>query len=123
MPANVVPTDGEDRFLELVLADGFPAPSHRYGVALTNDWLEVDFAWPELRIAVEVDSSFHEVPIAIETDRARDQALLAAGWIVFRCTWRQLHDDPEGVLLRFRKLYSTVAAQRSLREPRMARVA
>lgn len=122
-PANVVPTDGEDRFLELVSRGGFPAPAQHYGIALADDWVEVDLAWPELGIAVEVDSSFHEVPIAIETDRARDQALLAGGWVVFRCTWRQLYDDPDGVLRRFTKLYASVASQRSSRGPRIPTMA
>jgi very-short-patch-repair endonuclease len=78
----------------------------------------VDFAWPELRIVVEVDSSFHEEPIALETDRSRDQALLAEGWLIFRVTWRQLHDDPDRVLRRFHAFFD-----RSLREPHYPRSA
>lgn len=107
-PPSVVLTDGEERFLALVRKGGLPEPSHHYGIGLADDWFEVDFAWPALGIAVEVDSSFHEIPIALETDHARDQRLLAAGWRVFRVTWRQLYDDPGAVLRRFRAFYESV---------------
>ena len=80
--------------------------------------MEVDFAWPELRVVVEVDSSFHEVPMAIDEDNVRDQALLAAGWWVFRVTRRQLLREPERVLRRLRSLLATAAEARSLRSRR-----
>lgn len=103
-PATVVPSDGEDRFASLVASGGLPTPMHRYGIALAGDWVEVDFAWPELRVVVEVDSSFHEVDVALELDHLRDQELIAEGWWVFRVTWRQLYHEPERVLARLRRL-------------------
>ena len=109
-PIGVVPTNGDERFLAIIRRGAFPAPAHRYGIALADGWVEVDFAWPELRIVVEVDSSFHEVPIALEADHGRDQDLLAAGWRVFRVTWRQLHDDPDRVLRRFRAFFARATA-------------
>lgn len=121
-PAFAVPSDGEDRFAELVAAAGLPAPAHRHGIALAGEWVEVDFAWPALRVAVEVDSSFHEVRDAFESDRVRDQGLMAAGWFVFRVTWRQLHDEPGRVIERLRRLLATAAANRSWRDPRMSEV-
>ena len=115
LPPGVVPTDGEERFSAIVQRGGFPPPARHYGVAFPGGWVEVDFAWPDLLLAVECDSSFHENEIALETDHDRDGGLLAAGWIVFRVTWRQLHDDPDRVLRRFRAVY-----ERALRNRRMA---
>ena len=116
-PSGVVPTDGDERFLKLVRRGGFPMPSFRHGIALAEGWVEVDFAWPDLRIVVEVDSSFHEVDVSLETDHGRDQDLLAEGWSVFRVTWRQLRYEPERVLLRFRAFFD-----RALRQPRYPRL-
>lgn len=118
-PATVVPSDGEERFAALVSRAGMAAPSHRYGVALDDAWLEVDFAWPDLRVAVEVDSSFHEVHDAYELDHSRDQALMAGGWWVFRVTWRQLRDEPEQVLRRLDRLLAMAEKHRSLRQRRI----
>ena len=111
-------SDGEGRFEELLRSAGIAIPARHFGIALDGDWVEVDFAWPELRVVVEVDSSFHEVPMAIDEDNVRDQALLAAGWWVFRVTRRQLLREPERVLRRLRSLLATAAEARSLRSRR-----
>lgn len=116
-PATVVPSDGEDRFAALVEGAGIAMPSHRYGVPLDGDWVEVDYAWPELRVAVEVDSTFHDNDDSYETDHARDQTLMAEGWLVFRVTWKQLVFEPEKVLVRLRRLPKVASANRSLRTP------
>lgn len=115
-PATVIPSDGEDRFFDLVESAGLDPPSHRYGIALAGDWVEVDFAWPGLRVAVEVDSSFHELQIALEVDHARDQALMAAGWRVFRVTWHQLRHDAARVLRNLRAVLAAAESDRSLRD-------
>ena len=58
----------------------------------------VDALWPAQRLIVELDSwEFHRQRRAFETDRARDAALLTAGYRVVRITWRRLEDDPAGV--------------------------
>lgn len=113
--ATVIPSDGEDRFMELVEGASLATPSHRYGIALADEWVEVDFAWPALRVAVEVDSSLHETQIALEVDRARDQALMADGWRVFRVTWHQLRYHPQRVLRSLLAVLAEAEADRSLR--------
>lgn len=63
--------------------------------------LEVDFAWPDQRVAVEIDGfEFHGGRGAFERDRERDAVLTAAGWRVIRVTWRQLDRSPEAFLVR-----------------------
>jgi very-short-patch-repair endonuclease len=81
----------ERRLLSLVRQAGLPVP-------LTNRMLngfQVDAVWPEHRLVVEVDSwRFHGGRKAFETDRARDAALVAAGYRVIRFTAVQLRDQP-----------------------------
>lgn len=44
----------------------------------------VDFAWPELRVALEVDGPTHFAPTSAAIDAVRDAELRALGWLVFR---------------------------------------
>ena len=60
---------------------------------------EIDFADPELKIAIEVDGrAFHSDRRSFERDRERQNMLVTRGWIVLRFTWERLVNDPEGVL-------------------------
>jgi hypothetical protein len=60
--------------------------------------LEVDFHWPQARLVVETDGhEHHGTRAAFERDRARDQALVAAGWTVLRFTYRQVLEEPARV--------------------------
>jgi very-short-patch-repair endonuclease len=44
---------------------------------------------------VEVDGwAAHGTRNAFDDDRARDRALVVAGWRVIRLTWRQLDEEP-----------------------------
>lgn len=62
---------------------------------------EVDLLWRAERLVVEVDGhAFHAHRAAFERDRARDQALVAAGYRVIRVTWRQLEREPLAILAR-----------------------
>ena len=56
---------------------------------------QADFLWADQRLIVEVDGyPFHSGRRAFERDRRRDQAHIAAGYIVIRVTWRQLTEAP-----------------------------
>lgn len=110
--ATFVPSELEGRFLSLTAAAGFPMPAQHYGIALRGDWLEVDFAWPELQVVVELDGRrFHDTPAAFERDRERDRKLQAAGWRVIRITWRQLHDEPASVIRDLRNVILAAQAR------------
>jgi very-short-patch-repair endonuclease len=86
---------GERRLLSLVRQAGLPVP-------LMNRMLlgfKVDAMWPDLKLVVEVDGyEFHGDRDSFENDRARDAALVAAGWRVLRFTARQLDEQPLVVL-------------------------
>jgi very-short-patch-repair endonuclease len=77
----------ERRFLRLVRRAGLPVPLTRQRV----NGFRVDFYWPELRLIVETDGlRYHRTPTQQSRDRARDQALVAAGFVVLRFTHRQV---------------------------------
>jgi very-short-patch-repair endonuclease len=60
---------------------------------------EIDFADPDLGIAIEVDGrAFHSDRRSFERDRVRQNILTLRGWIVLRFTWERIINDPEGVI-------------------------
>lgn len=59
---------------------------------------EPDGLWRDARLVVELDGrDAHTREVAFDDDRARDRALLAAGWIPLRITWSQLEHDGDAV--------------------------
>jgi very-short-patch-repair endonuclease len=81
----------ERRFLTLLDAEGLPRPLVNERI----DTMEPDFVWTTERLVVELDGfETHGTRAAFERDRARDRALMAAGWRVARITKRQLDDAP-----------------------------
>jgi very-short-patch-repair endonuclease len=66
---------------------------------------EVDFLWPAERVIVETDGwATHGTRRAFEHDRAKDAALQAAGYIVIRFTWDQIHHEPLKVAAQLAQL-------------------
>lgn len=53
----------------------------------------LDFAWPDLRIALEVDGWHHLRPESAAKDARRDAALREMGWLTFR-----VHDASDDLL-------------------------
>lgn len=93
----------EGLFLRLVRQAGMPGPRVNARVA----GHEVDFFWPDRRLAVEVDGrAFHVSPRAFERDRLRDAELDAEGVRVVRVTWRQLESDREALLFRLGRSFA-----------------
>ena len=82
----------------LMVRAGFPQPEsqhpvyNEYGVLIGI----VDFAWAELKIAVEYEGRHHSDPEQIRKDIARIEEMIEMGWLVIRVTSR----DPAGVVLR-----------------------
>jgi len=52
----------------------------------------VDFAWPELKVAVEYDGEWHAEPSQFSKDRRRLNRLREAGWTVVFVTAADLRD-------------------------------
>jgi very-short-patch-repair endonuclease len=64
----------------------------------------VDFLWPGSRLVVETDGwRGHRGRQAFEDDRARDAWLRSRGYEVLRFSWRQVVDEPAGVVAVLRR--------------------
>lgn len=90
------PPDGvlEPRFARLCKLAGLPTPVFQHAVGR----YEVDFAYPDLFIAIEVDGyGPHASPSAFQTDRHRQNELVGQGWLVLRFTWADVVRRPERV--------------------------
>jgi very-short-patch-repair endonuclease len=88
LPA-AMPTESEleDALVALCDRHGIPRPvaQHRIGAR------DVDFAWPDRRVALEVDSwEAHGTRMAFQADRSATNALQLAGWIALRVTYEDL---------------------------------
>lgn len=84
--------------LQVLRLTGLPpfVQQHRV-VLLDGRRLDLDAAWPEVRVAVELDgAAFHGSREQRERDLRRDTALAALGWVVLRFSYRRLTTDPEG---------------------------
>jgi very-short-patch-repair endonuclease/predicted transcriptional regulator of viral defense system len=93
--ANITRSDLEDLFLRLLGAARLPRPETNVRIEVNGVWIEADCVWRQQRLVVELDShTYHSTRASFESDRARDRALIAAGWRVMRITWRQLNDEP-----------------------------
>jgi very-short-patch-repair endonuclease len=89
--------DAERRLLALIGQAGLPSPIAN--VRLLG--MEVDLLWPIERVVVEFDGwAAHGHRAAFERDHRRGQLLSAAGYKVFRVTWRQLTEEPVAVVVR-----------------------
>jgi uncharacterized protein DUF559/putative AbiEi antitoxin of type IV toxin-antitoxin system len=101
--AYVTRSEFEDRLFALLGAAGVQRPLANVATPLGDRFVEVDLAWPEHRVVVELDGhAGHGTRASFEEDRARDRALVAAGWRVIRITWRQLRAEPERIVADLR---------------------
>jgi very-short-patch-repair endonuclease len=90
------PPDGmlEPRFARLCKLAGLPTPAFQHRVGR----FEIDFAYPELLLAIEVDGyGPHASRRAFQRDRDRQNKLVGLGWTVLRFTWADVVKRPEHV--------------------------
>ncbi|MCX8565200.1 hypothetical protein OS122_30410 [Mycolicibacterium mucogenicum] len=82
----------------LIVRAGFPRPVSQHPILNEFGVLigVVDFAWPELQVAVEYEGRHHMDPDQIRRDIARIEEMIEMGWLVIRVTSR----DSAGVVLR-----------------------
>jgi hypothetical protein len=103
----------EARFLDLCRKSGLPLPEVNGHLLVSGTSMMPDFLWRDADLIVEADSrKVHGTATAFEADRRRDQILIAAGWTVIRCTWRQVLDEPESLTRTIRSLHSRGTAGR-----------
>jgi very-short-patch-repair endonuclease len=67
---------------------------------------DVDFAWPEAKLAVEVDGyRWHSGRRQWQSDLERQNALAEVGWLVLRFTWYDVVSRPEYVIRTIMEAY------------------
>lgn len=87
------PSLGEVEFEDLWLEHHPDYPfCYEYKFHLFREW-RLDFAWPDVKVAVEVESSVHRTKGRFETDIPKYNALASEGWSLFRCTRNILEKD------------------------------
>lgn len=84
----------------LLVRSGLPEPVRQYEVYTGGRFVaRLDFAFPQLKLAVEVDGASTRVGReALERDDARQNSLVGLGWVVLRFTWCDVVRRPEHVL-------------------------
>ncbi|TFV53018.1 DUF559 domain-containing protein [Blastococcus sp. TF02A_35] len=86
----------ETRLRLLLHRSDLPRPVAQFRVTVGVRFIaRVDFAWPELKVAVEYDGLWHADPQQFARDRRRLNALRAAGWTVVFVTAADLHRPAE----------------------------
>lgn len=95
----------EGWLLSAVLEAGLPRPQCNVLLKVDGERFEIDLFWPQQRLAIETDGEeTHATTLAFNRDRWRDQVLTAAGYHPARVTWRQMEDEPDGVLERIGRM-------------------
>ena len=89
-------SEPEEQLLTLIRRGGLPAPEANARLGRYRP----DLLWREQRLVVEFDSwTHHSSRQSFESDRRRDSEMTSAGYTVVRVTWRQLHEQPERILV------------------------
>jgi very-short-patch-repair endonuclease len=77
----------EVKVARLLRASGLPTAVRQHRVRIFGRTYRLDFAWPEIRLALECDGrAFHE----FQRDRTRLRRLAASGWRVLPVTWNDV---------------------------------
>lgn len=102
-PVNYVPTHSEFEALVAKIIDqsSLPAPRRQYEVYEGERFIaRVDFAYPELKLAIEADSyTWHSGKQEWKRDILRRNDLRVVGWEVYEVIWDRLKARP-GVIIR-----------------------
>ncbi len=75
-------------------------------------YAKIDFAWPNLRLAVEVDGETHTRTKQIERDNRKQEVLKALGWTLLRVSYEQVLLRPEDVKNTVKSVISNLNAKR-----------
>jgi very-short-patch-repair endonuclease len=108
----------EDELLRLIRRRRLPQPVLHYNVVDGDKWLgEVDFAYPDARIAIEVHGhGVHSQKRVWERDQRRENDLVRAGWKLLKATNLQLDEEPDSFLEGLRALLEAAKRSRARRE-------
>lgn len=102
----------EMRLYRVLVSAGLRPPVSQFDIFERGKRIAcADFAWPELKVAVEMDGvRHHSTPRALAHDQRRDHRLGALGWIVLRITPEVLRSDPGPFLESLRLVLLSRAA-------------
>lgn len=97
---GVVPqTLFESRLLRAIRRAGLPLPVPQYEIWEAGRLIAIpDFAYPELKIAIEADGRRWHSGKRWSRDLARRNALTTRGWRIIHVTWDALHHRPDTVI-------------------------
>ncbi|MGO4455516.1 hypothetical protein [Arthrobacter sp. RAF14] len=106
---------GETRTRFLLWSENVSMPVSQFAVMTDRGLRRLDFAWPDLKVALEFDGRvkyFGNVPTdeAILDERIRERRLMEQGWIFVRLDWKDL-DDPVEVKRRIHSAWATARAR------------
>lgn len=89
----------EPRMARLLRQHVLPPPVFQHEVRDAGRFVaRVDFAYPDLRLAMEVDGfETHSSPRALQADLRRQNLLVGLGWTVLRFTWADVVGRPDRV--------------------------
>lgn len=89
----------EQRLARAIRHSSLPTPVLQHRLQLRDRSIRFDFAYPDLRLAIEVDGyAWHGDRIGLERDKRRDIEARLAGWNVMRFTWGQVMFELEWVM-------------------------
>lgn len=95
----------EQTVLDLLIDAWLPLPVCQLVVPLPGGGAyRIDFAYPEVRLAIEVDGPHHRLPENRARDARRDRRLRAMGWTVARFDEEAVTYHPGAVLIEVRRL-------------------
>lgn len=98
----------ERRLMALVVSGGMAPPFPQFEVVLPDGRrVFLDFAWPDVRLALEAQSYRHHAGrLAWSADQRRTAMLTALGWRVLPVTWSDLVDSPRQLLATLRRAHA-----------------
>jgi very-short-patch-repair endonuclease len=99
-------SDAETLFVLLVREMGLPDPRRQIVLILGGLRYRLDFAWPELRLAVEIDGAAVHGPGQLGRDLRRQNQIVLDGWLLIRFTWHMIARDPRLVERDLRAAWS-----------------
>jgi len=77
---------------------GLPPYRFQHEVRVGRKRYRIDFAYPEVLLAIEVDGyEFHSSKADVARDNERRNQLVLAGWTVLTFGWHRVVNDPAGV--------------------------
>jgi very-short-patch-repair endonuclease len=104
----------EDRFLALARKARLPAPNAnvRFGP------YELDFFWPDHKVAVEIDGfRHHSSRPRHEGDRRKDTWLRSRGVTLLRLTWKQITTDGTATVVQVGQVLALAARAEQVASP------